>query len=83
MMKEMEYSLHEAQYIELDKLLKLLRLSESGGQAHALIASGAVLRNGQVETRKRAKLRPGDRIELPDGQTVLITGSRQEDAASV
>lgn len=75
-MKEMEYSLHGAPYVELDKLLKFLRLSESGGQAHALIASGAVLRNGQVEIRKRAKLRPGDRIELPGGQVVLITGAQ-------
>ena len=71
-MKEIEYPLDQAPYVELDKLLKVLRLSESGGQAHALIAAGRVLRNGQPETRKRAKLRPGDRIELPGGQAVRI-----------
>lgn len=71
-MKETVFSLDASEYIELDKLLKVLRLVESGGQAHALIEQGLVLRNGQAETRKRAKLRPGDRIEL-EGQAVLIT----------
>ena len=75
-MKEPVFSLGQAEYIELDKLLKILRWVESGGQAHALIEQGLVLRNGQVETRKRAKLRPEDRIGM-GGRTVRIT--KEED----
>ena len=64
-MKEIVFSLEGAPYIELDKLLKLLRLVESGGQ-------GLVTRGGTVETRKRAKLRPADCIELQGCARVLI-----------
>lgn len=71
-MKEIVFSLEGAPYIELDKLLKLLRLVESGGQAHEMVAQGLVTRGGSVETRKRAKLRPADCIELQGCARVLI-----------
>lgn len=61
-MEEKRFSLCGAEYIELDKLLKILRLVESGGQAHELISRGLVRRDGVAETRKRAKLRSGDSV---------------------
>ena len=59
------------EYIQLDQLLKTTGLCHSGGQAHAEIDAGHVLVDGQVETRKRAKLRPGQRVVYAD-ETVLL-----------
>lgn len=58
-------------YIELVKLLKLLQIAQTGGHAKILIEEGEVLRNGQPEFRKRAKLVSGDIIEVA-GEKVLI-----------
>jgi len=58
-----EFKLTE-EYIELVKLLKLLRVAESGGHAKILVEEGDVLLNGQKEFRKRAKLRDGDEIQI-------------------
>tara|TARA_B100000900_G_C20317609_1_gene608804 strand:+ start:336 stop:548 length:213 start_codon:yes stop_codon:yes gene_type:complete len=64
-MEELEFKL-DAEYIELNKLLKILSLVESGGQANNLITEGFVRFNGEVDTRKRLKLRKGDKIEFPE-----------------
>ena len=56
----------EDEYIELFKLLKVTGIAESGAQAKMLIEEGAVKRNGQVETRKRAKIVLGEIIEVGD-----------------
>lgn len=61
----MTYKL-ESEYIELYKLLKILDLVDSGGQAKFLIAEGHVERNNEVETRKRAKIIAGDVIKIAD-----------------
>lgn len=58
------YELNGAEYIELIKLLKTMRISESGGQAKLMVDDGLVRRNGEPEFRKRAKLRTGDVIEI-------------------
>lgn len=60
-------SLHFAvrgEFIQLDQLLKATGLCESGGAAHAAIAEGLVKVDDEPETRKRAKLRPGQRVEF-------------------
>ena len=59
------YKLDE-EYIELYKLIKILDLVDSGGQAKMIIAEGHVVRNGEVETRKRAKIVSGDTIQISD-----------------
>ena len=56
--------LEEQEYIVLCDLLKLAGLTESGGQAKAVIANGEVWRNGEIETRKTAKIRGGEQIEF-------------------
>lgn len=53
-----------SEYIELIKLLKLMGIAETGGHAKILVEEGEVMLNGQQEFRKRAKLRPGDVVEL-------------------
>jgi len=58
------YELKGEEYIELIKLLKIMRISESGGQAKMIVEDGLVYRNGEQEFRKRAKLRAGDTIAV-------------------
>ena len=60
-----EYELRD-EYIELYKLLKLLDLVDSGAEAKLIISEGYVRRNGEVETRKRAKIEAGETIEVAD-----------------
>jgi ribosome-associated protein len=55
------------EFIELIKLLKATGLSENGAQAQLLVEQKGVKVNGSTETRKRAKIRPGDVIETPAG----------------
>lgn len=62
-------------YIQLDQVLKATGLSESGGAAHAAIAAGQVRVDGQTETRKRAKLRPGQRVSFGTETVDLISTS--------
>lgn len=57
--------------IELCQFIKFGGLAESGGAAKQLIAEGAVLVNGAVETRKRRKLIAADRVEVA-GQTIVV-----------
>ncbi len=65
-----EFKLKE-DYIELVKLLKLLRIAETGGHAKIMVEEGEVLRNGELEYRKRAKLISGDVIEVM-GETIKV-----------
>lgn len=62
----------EGEYIELIQLLKALGVAATGGHAKHIVEEGEVIRNGEVETRKRAKLVPGDIVELDDLRIVLI-----------
>jgi len=61
----MKYELKD-EYIELFKLLKVLDLVDSGAQAKIIISQSHVKRNGEVETRKRAKIISGDIIEVAE-----------------
>ena len=50
------------EFIQLHQLLKATGLCESGGAAHAAIAEGRVRVDAAVDTRKRAKIRPGQKV---------------------
>lgn len=56
-------------YIQLNQLLKTTGLCHSGGYAHSEIEAGKVCVDGAVESRKRAKLRPGQRVDY-GGETI-------------
>jgi ribosome-associated protein len=56
----------EGEYIELLGLLKALGIAETGGHAKLIVDSGVVIRNGMIETRRRAKLIKGDEIRIED-----------------
>jgi ribosome-associated protein len=69
-MERIDFELRE-EYIELIKLLKLARIAESGGQAKLFVENGEVKMNGKTESRKRAKLRGGDIVEIFDIQILI------------
>ncbi|MBI5890051.1 MAG: RNA-binding S4 domain-containing protein [Nitrosomonadales bacterium] len=47
------------EFVELNQLLKLSGVCDSGGAGKALVAEGLVSVDGQVELRKTAKIRAG------------------------
>ena len=53
-------------FIELNQLLKLVGLCDSGGAGKALVASGAVRVDGAVERRKTCKIRAGQQVEIEE-----------------
>ena len=61
----MEFTLND-EYIELYKLIKVMDLVDSGAEAKELVAQAQVRRNGQIEVRKRAKIRSGEVIKIAD-----------------
>lgn len=61
----------EGEYIELIQLLKAIGLAESGGHAKMIVNEEMVIRNGEIETRKRAKLISGDIIDILDNRVIL------------
>lgn len=54
----------DREYIELNQLLKLVGLCDSGGAGKQLVASGAVRVDGEPEQRKTAKIRAGQTVQL-------------------
>ncbi|MEM9052140.1 MAG: RNA-binding S4 domain-containing protein [Bacteroidota bacterium] len=71
-MADHTFSLGEDQeFIPLDKLLKIVRLVGSGGEAHLVIQEGMVEVNGEVELQKRKKMRKGD-IAMFNGETITV-----------
>jgi ribosome-associated protein len=59
----MEFKI-KGEFIELTALLKVTGMVDSGGEAGTMILEGYVKRNGEIEFRKRAKIKPGDIIEF-------------------
>ena len=59
------------QTIQLDQFLKWKGLVSTGGQAKLVIQSGDVQLNGVVETRRKKKLKAGDKVTF-EGQTFVV-----------
>lgn len=62
----------ESEFVELFKILKFEGLAESGGNAKQVIQDGLVSVNGEVETRKRKKIRAGDQIDFIDHHIEVV-----------
>ena len=69
----MEFNLEGKPFIELNKLLKFLSWCESGAKANQAITEELVKLNGITETRKRCKLRSGDKITFKGNQVTVLT----------
>lgn len=61
----------ESEFIPLIGLLKALGWASTGGEAGMMVLEGHVQVNGKVESRKRRKLKSGDRVQC-SGNTVLL-----------
>jgi len=66
-----EFDLEGRDFIELNNLLKITGMCNSGGQAKLLIAEGLVQVDGKTETRKRCKIRQGQQVEF-NGEAVEV-----------
>jgi ribosome-associated protein len=64
-MQKLEFHLR-GEFVELNQLLKLVGICDSGGAGKALVASGVVSVDGQPELRKTCKIRVGQLISLGD-----------------
>jgi ribosome-associated protein len=59
-------------FIPLDALLKTTGLASSGGAAKAMVAASLVQVDGQLELRKRRKIRVGQVVSTKDGVVRVI-----------
>ncbi len=55
-----------SEFIELNKLLKLKSIAQTGGHAKIMISNGEVALNGKIEYQIRKKLKPGDVVKIDD-----------------
>jgi ribosome-associated protein len=54
------------EFVELNQLLKLAGLCDSGGAGKNMVASGVVSVDGKKELRKTAKIRAGQVVSIGD-----------------
>jgi len=57
--------------IRLDQFMKIQGMVGTGGQAKLVIQGGEVLVNGEVETRRKKKLKQGDKVTF-NGETLVV-----------
>jgi len=66
-MQSIDFDLDDRhEHVELNQLLKLTGLCDSGGAGKAIAASGAVYVDGQQELRKTCKIHAGQVVEIDD-----------------
>jgi ribosome-associated protein len=62
-MQQVSFELN-GEFVELNQLLKLVGLCDSGGAGKVLVASGVVKVDGKKELRKTAKIRAGQLVSV-------------------
>lgn len=70
-MQQLEFQLN-GEYVELNQLLKLVGVCDSGGAGKALVAEGLVAVDGQLELRKTAKIRAGQVVTIGDVRIAVL-----------
>ncbi len=70
-MQKIEFSLNR-EFIQLNQLLKLTGLCDSGGAGKALVAGGTVSVDGSIELRKTCKIRVGQVVRLGDVEITVV-----------
>ncbi|MCJ0825232.1 RNA-binding S4 domain-containing protein [Luteimonas sp. 50] len=66
-MQRIDFQL-DRDFVELNQLLKLAGLADSGGAGKALVATGAVRVDGAPELRKTCKIRAGQVVSVGDAE---------------
>lgn len=74
-MQIIEFEL-EGDYVELNMLLKLTGLCDSGGAGKAIVSTGAVSVDGQLELRKTCKIRAGQRVRIDEVEIHVLPDAR-------
>jgi ribosome-associated protein len=72
--KTVEYQLTQ-EFIELNHLLKHCGFAGSGGEGGALVSSGVIKVDGQVELRKRNKIRAGQIVVVDDTEIHVLAAT--------
>ncbi len=70
-MRKIEFSL-DREFVQLNQLLKLTGLCDSGGAGKALVAGGGVSVDGSIETRKTRKIRVGQVVALGEVEIRVV-----------
>jgi ribosome-associated protein len=70
-MQKIEFALNR-EFVQLNQLLKLTGLCDSGGAGKALVATGTVAVDGSVELRKTCKIRVGQVVTLGDVEISVV-----------
>ncbi len=64
-MQHLKFTL-DGEYVELNQLLKLVGICDSGGAGKMIVAGGTVKVDGQKELRKTAKIRVNQVVTIGD-----------------
>jgi ribosome-associated protein len=64
-----------SEFIEVNQLLKLTGLCDSGGAGKNIVASGVVSVDGKKELRKTAKIRAGQTVTVDDVRISVLGGN--------
>jgi ribosome-associated protein len=70
-MTSIEFSL-SGEYIELNDLLKITGLADSGGRGKIMVSEGMVKVDDKIESRKTAKIRVGQIVEC-GGTRIIVS----------
>jgi ribosome-associated protein len=70
-MQKLTFELN-AEFVEINQLLKLTGLVDSGGAGKNLVASGVVSVDGKKELRKTAKIRSGQTVSVGDVRITVM-----------
>ena len=73
LMQQIKFQLR-GEFVELNQLLKLTGVCDSGGAGKALVAEGVVSVDGKIELRKTAKIRAGQVVTLGDVRIQVQSG---------
>jgi len=72
MEKKIDFKLRKGEdFIPLIQLLKIVDIASSGGEAQAMVLAENVRLNGEIELRKRAKIRVGDVVTAFDCEVTV------------
>lgn len=72
-MQTLDFQL-DGEYVELNQLLKLVGICDSGGAGKAIVAAGEVSVDGKQELRKTCKIRAGQTVRIGDIRIRVLAG---------
>lgn len=73
-MQKVSFDLN-GEFVELNQLLKLVGLCDSGGAGKQIVASGVVKVDGKQELRKTAKIRAGQKVTVAADVQITVVAA--------